>query len=106
MPMSDPEKVQASPKAMSTESWISPGGGMMNPAMSSPTPTKNTTTAMASWIFSLIFSMALEEIARRLLLVFEAPFILKQFRNRVALPFGVQFGVVADVVHAPIEAGE
>ena len=57
MPMRDPEKVHASPKAMSTESWISPGGGRMKPAMSSPVPARNTRTAMASWIFNFIFSM-------------------------------------------------
>ena len=57
MPISEPLKVHASPKATSTELWISPVGGMIKPAMSRPIPVKKTTIAMASWILSLIFSI-------------------------------------------------
>ena len=57
MPISEPLNVHASPKATSTELWISPVGGMIKPAMSRPIPVKKTTIAMASWILSLIFSI-------------------------------------------------
>ena len=109
MPISEPLKVHASPKTMSTESWITPGGGRMKPAITSPTPTRNTMTAMASWIFNLTFSMTvrnqkrLEEISSGFLLVLEAPFLLEQFRNRVALPFGVERAVVADIINASVK---
>ena len=51
MPMSEPAKVRISPKAMSTEWWISPNGGQMNPAVSIMQPKLHNAIAMMSCSF-------------------------------------------------------
>ena len=48
MPISEPEKVSISPKAISTLWWISPTGGAQNPATSNAQPKLHITTAVIS----------------------------------------------------------
>ena len=49
--MSEPEKVSISPKAISTEWWISANGGVTNPATSNAHPKVHNAVAMMSWSF-------------------------------------------------------
>ena len=53
MPNKAPAKVRISPKAISTELWIAPGGGMMNPVISRPQPTKIRRMAASNCIVGL-----------------------------------------------------
>ena len=46
MPISDPENVSISPNAISTLWWISPIGGITNPATSNVQPKLHITTAV------------------------------------------------------------
>jgi hypothetical protein len=46
--MREPLKVSISPKAISSEWWISPTGGAMNPAASNAQPKLHITVAMMS----------------------------------------------------------
>ena len=48
MPMSDPAKVRISPKAMSTEWWISPNGCATKPHASNAHPKAHIAVAMMS----------------------------------------------------------
>ena len=48
MPMSEPEKVSISPKAINSEWWISPTGGVTNPATSNAHPKLHITIAVIS----------------------------------------------------------
>ena len=48
MPISEPEKVSISPKAMRSEWWISPTGGVKSPAVSNAHPKAHMAVAMMS----------------------------------------------------------
>ena len=49
MPISEPLKVSISPKAMRSEWWISPTGGVMSPAVSNAHPKAHMAVAIMSW---------------------------------------------------------
>ena len=51
MPMSEPEKVSISPKAMSMLWWISPVGTAINPHASNAHPKAHIATESMSWVF-------------------------------------------------------
>ena len=55
MPMSDPLKVRISPKAMSTEWWISPIGCARNPHASNAHPKAHIATDTMSWVFLMLW---------------------------------------------------
>ena len=46
MPMSEPEKVSISPKAINSEWWISPRGGVIKPATNIVHPKVHNATAV------------------------------------------------------------
>ena len=48
MPISEPLKVSISPKAMRSEWWISPTGGVMSPAVSNAHPKAHMAVAIMS----------------------------------------------------------
>ena len=48
MPMSEPLKVSISPKAIRSEGWISPIGGVNSPAVSNAHPKAHIAVAMMS----------------------------------------------------------
>ena len=47
--MSEPLKVSISPKAINTEWWISPMGGVKSPAASNAHPKAHMAVAIMSW---------------------------------------------------------
>ena len=49
MPINEPLKVRISPKAMRSEWWISPTGGVKSPAVSNAHPKAHIAVAMISW---------------------------------------------------------
>ena len=49
MPIRLPLKVSISPKAINTEWWISPTGGVKSPAASNAHPKAHMAVAMMSW---------------------------------------------------------
>ena len=49
MPINEPLKVSISPKAMRSEWWISPTGGVKSPAVSNAHPKAHMAVAMISW---------------------------------------------------------
>ena len=53
--MSDPLKVRISPKAMSTEWWISPIGCARNPHASNAHPKAHIATDTMSWVFLMLW---------------------------------------------------
>ena len=48
MPMSEPENVSISPNAINSEWWISPTGGVANPATSNAQPKLHITIAVVN----------------------------------------------------------
>ena len=63
MPISEPENVSISPKAINTLWCTSPTGGLQTPATSNAQPKLHITTAVASWILlSIGFPLLTEDV--------------------------------------------
>ena len=56
MPMSEPENVNISPNAINSEWWISPTGGVTNPATNSKTPNPHRLIDKINWTFFISFT--------------------------------------------------
>ena len=71
MPINEPLKVSISPKAMRSEWWISPTGGVMSPAVSNAHPKAHMAVAIMSCKrFILVIAYLLALRAEILLILF------------------------------------